>query len=332
MKIALILTVRNEERLLRQNLLYHRAIGVEKVYVYFDKTTDAGKESIKDFPFVEMSDSVPASNFLQLSYLKKFTSQANEHHTARQCLNTFDASVKAEKEGFNWLISLDADELITTGIEKISNLEFFFSQISADYNAVKFPVREVLQAKKYYLNVFAEETRFKSRPRFKRYFQNIFKRFHNPVTGKHEKYIYWYGHHVGKMAIRLNKGLIPFNVHRFTNHRGEKPNTVVKGLLLHYHSYDATDFVKKYKNFSSHPSTYLSGRNVEKLKMFLIEIVNNCGKSKAELEDYFENNLMFKRKDILKLRQNRVYFIFKRNAPVLTDITSVQNVFKKLKM
>ena len=79
------------------------------------------------------------------------------------------------------------------------------------------------------------------------------------------------------MAIRLNKGLIPFNVHRFTDDKGEKPRTEIKGMLLHYHSFDATDFVKKYENFKSHPITYLSGRKVEKLKMLLIAVVNKCG-------------------------------------------------------
>src|SRR5690606_37781371 len=107
---------------------------------------------------------------------------------------------------------------------------------------------------------------------------------YNPATGNYEKYLYWYGHHAGKMAIRLNKGLIPLNVHRFTNREGKKPETAVKGLLLHYHSFDTTDFVKKYENFISHPSTYLSGRKVEKLKLFLITVVNKCGMSRTELE------------------------------------------------
>ncbi len=330
MKIALVLTVRNEERLLRQNLLYHQAIGVEKVYVYFDNTSDNGKESIRDLQFVEIRDSVSAGDFQQHSYLEKFTSQAGEHHTARQCLNTFDASIKAGEEGCSWLISLDADELIVTGERGISDLHSFFQSINPEINAVKFEVREVLQAKKWYKNVFAEETRFKTQRKFKRNFKNIFKQLYNPATGNYEKYMYWYGHHAGKMAIRLRKSLIPLNVHRFVNREGKKPETAVKGFLLHYHSFDSTDFIKKYQNFDSHPSTYLSGRKVEKLKMFLITVVNTCGMGKTDLEEYFENNLMFKEKEIEKLRRNRTYLIFKREMPVLKEITSVKEVIKKL--
>lgn len=330
MRIAIVLTVKNEERLLRNNLLYHKMIGVEKVYVYFDGTTDNGKVSIQDLDSVEIKNSVATKDFKHLPFLEKFTTQAAEHHTGRQCLNTFDASQKAEKEGYNWLISLDADELLVTRENEVPDLKSFFKKISPEFNAVRFTVREVLQAKKYYQNVFAEETRFKTKRHFRKYYKNIFKKIYNPNSGKYDKYLYWYGHHAGKMAIRLNRGLIPLNVHRFTDQLGTKPKTDVKGMLLHYHSFDATDFVKKYENFNSHPNTYLSGRKVEKLKLLLIAVVNKSGMTSLELEDYFERNLMFKEKEILKLWRNRVWFFLKRETPVLTEITAVQKTFKEI--
>ena len=196
---------------------------------------------------------------------------------------------------------------------------------------MRFSVREVLQAKKYYQNVYSEETRFKTQRSFKRYFQNIYKKIYNPLTGEYEKYIYWYGHHAGKMAIRLNRGLIPLNVHRFTDQKGKKPETRLKGLLLHYHSYDTSDFIKKYKNFESHPDTYLSGRKIENLKMLLIKVVNHCGLTDSQLEEYFENNLMYNEKEIKKLWYNRYFRIFRRDKPALTEITAVQKTFNKIR-
>ena len=330
MNIGLVVTVRDEERLLRHNLLYHHYIGVEKAYVYFDGTKDNGRQSIEDLSFVEMCDSVSAEKYKKYSFLDKFTSQAGEHHTARQCLNIFDASVKAEKEGFNWLISLDADELVVTELNQLSNLKTFFKKINSEYDAVKFEVREVLQAQNYYQNVFAEETRFKAVHKQKRYSQNIFKKFYNPDTNSYEKFRFWYGHHAGKMAVRLNRGLIPYNVHRFIDKSGNKPNTELAGWLLHYHSFDAEDFIKKYKNFSTHPDTYLSGRKVENLKLLLIAIVNHYGMTVKDLELYFEKNMMFSKQEVTKLWKNRYYFFFKRKKPVIMEITSVQQVFKKM--
>src|SRR5690554_8106860 len=89
MKIALVLTVKNEFRLLRNNLLYHKAIGVDRAFVYFDNTTDNGRESIADLDFATISDSVSPGKYAHLKYLHKFNSHAAEHHTARHCLNPF---------------------------------------------------------------------------------------------------------------------------------------------------------------------------------------------------------------------------------------------------
>jgi hypothetical protein len=39
-KIALVMTIRNEERALRSNLLYHHALGVDTAFVHSDGSTD----------------------------------------------------------------------------------------------------------------------------------------------------------------------------------------------------------------------------------------------------------------------------------------------------
>lgn len=330
MKIALVLTVNNEERLLRPNLLYHHAIGIDKAWVYFDGTTDSGKESIKDLPFVELQDSVDVEDYNQFGFLGKFTSQAKEHHTARQCLNTWNAIQNAENEGYDWLISLDADELVVTELEEISNLKAFLNTMPVEVDAVNLKVREVLQAKKNYGLVFKEETRFKTIRNFKRYSQNIFRKFFNPETGSFEKFVYWYGHHTGKMAIRLNRELIPHNPHRFVKKDEGEIRISSAGFLLHYHAYDAQDFIKKYQNFKLHPKNYLSGRRVEDIKQLFIRVVNRSELKEKDLKDYFENYLMFTEKDIKKLYQNRVYGIFPRKIPVLNNITSVAKTFKEL--
>jgi hypothetical protein len=217
-----------------------------------------------------------------------------------------------------------------TELQQLSNLKNFFKKINSDYDVVKFEVREVIQARNHYQNVFEEETRFKAVHKQKRYSQNIFKKFYNPETNSYEKFRFWYGHHAGKMAVRLNRGLIPYNVHRFIDKSGNKPNTELAGWLLHYHSFDAEDFIKKYKNFSSHPNTYLSGRKVENLKLLLIAVVNHCGMTVEDLELYFEKNMMFSKQEISNLWKNRYYFIFKRKEPVIMEIESVQKAFKNI--
>ncbi len=330
MKLALVITVKNEERILRNNFLYHYQIGVDKIFVYFDGSTDFGRESVSDLKFVEVADSVSIKDYYEYEFLDKFTSQGGNHHTARQCLNTFDASQKAEKEGFDWLISIDADELVASSENDISNLKSFFSNIGPSVDAVNFKVKEVLQAKKRYNNVFAEETRFKTIRSFKRYSENIFRTFHDPSDGKYRKFVYWYGHNSGKSAIRLNRGIIPVNPHRYMKKNGGELHIKSLGLVLHYHAYDAADFIKKYKNFEKHPNNYLSGKKVEDIKLLFISVVNRSGLNEIELEDYFEKFLMFKEEEISNLKANRIYGIFPRKKPVLVEINGVAKVFKEL--
>ena len=329
MKIAVVLTVKNEKRLLRNNLLYHDAIGVDRIFLYFDNTTDHGKESISDLEFVTINDSVSAKKYGHLYYLEKFTSQAIEHHTARQCLNTFDAQQLCEKEGIDWLISLDADELICTHFIEPSNLKSFFKEIAENVEVVNFNTLEVLQQRESYGNVFLEETLFKQNRKLKNS-RAIYKKLFNPFTETSTKFSWWYGQHLGKGAIRIGRDIIPHNVHRFKRLDGSKTETVNKGNILHYHAYDAADFIKKFTNFRNRPNTFLSGNKVESIKLLLRDIVNTSGMDAAELKEYFKENLLFTEAEVQDLKKEKTYFLFKKLPSPITEIFSVQEVFKNI--
>ena len=158
MKIALVITVKNEERILRDNLIYHNALGISKAFVYLDKSTDGTKESIQDLDFVTISDSVVKEKYASLEYLHKFIATYETHHTARQCLNTFDAKQSCQLLGIDWLISIDADELIVLNrkIFEFNSLPNFFTILNSDVDEVNFKTFEVVAKEKKYNNVFAE--------------------------------------------------------------------------------------------------------------------------------------------------------------------------------
>lgn len=328
MTIALVLTVKNEARLLRNNLLYHKAVGLCHAFVYFDDSTDGGKKSIADLEFVTLQDSVSAEKYSGNPYLKKFTSQAKEHHTARQCLNTYDALAQSKKLGYDWLISIDADELVATTVHAVSNLSDFFNKVPTNVTVVNFETREALQRKPRYDSVFAEETLFKTQPNYDSRFKNITKKIYNPFTKQKESFSYWYGQYLGKGAIRVKNELIPHNVHRYRHQDGTKPLQLNAGYLLHYHAYDADDFIKKFTNFSNRPTTYLSGTKVQRLKLLLRDVVNTSGMNQEALETYFKENVMFSKKEVQRLQKNRYLGFLKRTPPPLQEITTVQQVFR----
>jgi hypothetical protein len=323
MKIALVITVKNEERLIRNHLLYHKAIGVDRAFVYFDNTTDNGRETIADLNFVTISNSVRAENYAHLNYLHKFTSQACEHHTARQCLNTYDAQTICESEKIDWLISIDADELITDSLEDSSNLKSFFKTVPHNIEVISFKTLEVLQRRMHYQNVFAEETLFK----FNRV--AFYKYINNPFNFTKLKSTWWYGHEVGKSAVRISSSVIPHNVHHFIRKDRSKPLRLFAGYLLHYHIYDANDFIKKFKNFANRPNTFLSGNKVVELKLLLRDVVNKLDLEEYELKNYYKENILFGAKSVIKFKIGRRYIFFKIKPKPLGEIKSVKKTFEK---
>ena len=170
MKIALVMTVKNEERLLLQNIYYHLAIGVEKIYIYFDGTTDNGPNLIKNIEGVEGNKSISATKYKSYNYLRKFNENAKEHHTARQCLNTFDALRKCKLENIDWLISLDADELMITNELGTESLQDFFNSYSGtNIELINLRPLEVIARRERYDQVMAEETLFKLKKTYKNF-------------------------------------------------------------------------------------------------------------------------------------------------------------------
>jgi len=63
MKIGLVTTVKNEQALLRRNLLYHHYLGVDEGYVYADDPADGTIQTVADLPFVRPRSTVPADRF-----------------------------------------------------------------------------------------------------------------------------------------------------------------------------------------------------------------------------------------------------------------------------
>lgn len=331
MKIAIVITAKNEARILRSNILYHKEIGVCKAFIYLDNTSDTGKSSISDIDIVEISDSV-VDEYHDIKILEKFNQKANKHHTARQCLNTYDALQKSKKLGIDWLISIDADELVITDKDEVSDLKSFFSALNDSVDLVNFKPYEILQDERSYNNVFAEASYFKVVHKFSRRIDRIYKSFYNPFDKSYIKFSYWYGQHLGKAALKVNskQEIIPKNVHRYVYVNGDEINKVSEKGMLHYHMFDAEDFIKKYRNFKDRPDHFLSGNKVESLKLLCREIVNSKHYSEEALNDYYESNVMFTKQEVSKMLANRNRFFLKRKEKAVIKITSVNKVFSKI--
>lgn len=332
MKVAVVMTVKNEARLLRQNVLYHLGIGVTKIFVYFDNTTDSGAQTLNDLDKVEMNQSVKSETYQNIPYLEKFWSNASEHHTARQCLNTYDALQKCKSQQIDWLISLDADELFLSSKDGLLTLQEFFheaNQRKAD--VIRLKPLEVVAKKNAYEHVMLEETLFKTQKNFQSKFDQIYHEIFDPYSKSHNKVSFWLGHTMGKSGIRVQSDVIPNNVHRFTAMSGEELRTINMGYLLHYHIYDYEDFIKKFQNFKEHPDTFLSGNKIEDLKSLWIKLVNDPNHSSDYLKSYFEENLLFGPAKLKRLQKTRLWNILKRKEAAVMTIDLPKRVLTSKK-
>ena len=323
--LSLVITVKNEWALLRWNLLYHHHLGVERVFVFDDGATDGTLDTIGDLPFVTVQPSVSPNLFGGQSAYEEFTSKAEEHHTARQNLNTLAAMELAKSIGFDWLIALDADELICPDIQHSypGHLLKFFGELPADIETVRFSTLEVTQRRLEYENVFAEETLFKKPNAQMR--RNIY----DPVHKKMLNINGFYGQTMGKSAIRLEVPAKPRTTHKFVALDGSTLNTLHKGFLLHYYCYSYQDFVRKYKNFALQPDEWISGNKIEPQRKLWRDLVNYSGYTDLELRHYYEQWMMMSETEINRLQNPRWLGIIPRK-PDLVQVTAARDVFKEI--
>ena len=114
-KFALTYTVKNESRLLPQANEYHPAAGCSRIYLFWDNTTDNAPELVAHYPQVVARKSFkPDELHDPPTWLAQILPAWDIELDVRKIANTYYAAQQAAKDGLEWLICIDADELILT--------------------------------------------------------------------------------------------------------------------------------------------------------------------------------------------------------------------------
>jgi hypothetical protein len=112
-KFALAYTVKNESRLLPSGIEYHLAAGCSRIYIFWDNTTDNAPELVAKYPQVIARKSYRPDELVDPpAWLARILPAWDIDLDVRKIANTYYATVEAAKEGIEWLVSIDADELI----------------------------------------------------------------------------------------------------------------------------------------------------------------------------------------------------------------------------
>ncbi len=325
MRIGLVTTVRNEQALLRRNLVYHHHLGVDVAYVYADDPADTTLETVRDLPFVCPRSTVPADKYRGHPAFADLA-ESYQYVPSRQVLNVFDAMGEARADELDWLFHLDPDELLCLDLEatRPGDLPARLSALPPGVEMVWFEPLEVVQTGSAYDNVFAEAVLFK-RP-----IRGIARTVDNPVTGSPVSISSYYGHVAGKSGVKLSADARPANPHRFVRADGASLSAETVGHLLHYFAYDFDDFHKKLLHMKSQSDVLRGGAQRTPQKRLWKAIMNGPDMSREALEDYYRRWVVFPPDLLDRWRGHGKFLGIPFRRPALVEVHAVQRAWPHL--
>jgi len=325
MGLGLVMTIRNERALLRRNLLYHRFAGVDKVFLYLDRCTDGSPETVDDLPFVQIAPTTDPETLRDRPGAEVYVENP-EQVTARQALNVIRALDLAAEEGLDWLMHIDADELVCPNAEAVDegDLKRFFESVDDDVESVQFPPYEVCARRLEYEDVFTEETLFTPPD------ASGTRTLYNPIDGSSIKADLTLGHHKGKSAVRVGPDVIPRGPHEFLHLDHRKPNTITRGLLLHFYLHSFSQFVQKFRNMVDRPNTWIRGQPIRPQKRLWRDMVNSGNFDDDELRDYFERWVLVTDDEVRRRRRGLRVCGIPLAKPTLVEIPAARRTFDSI--
>lgn len=289
-QLALVLCARNEERFLPAFLAYHRALGVDRAYVYLDRCTDRSRDHLARHDWVEVIERNQPDGTTQLSL----------HQMA--CAN--DALVRARAQEIPWLMMLDADEFAWGGdplprpcpawrrwlglpaatLAARGHLSRLIDGAAADTEMILLRTAEVV------VEAGREDLPFWTQHHFQTEVA-LHRPVLHPGTGEMRTLNRWLGHRLGKSIVRTACDVQAFDSHRWTRRQDRDiPDdlplrTEQHGWILHYVVTGPEHWRQKYLNLAYEPAHWLRGQPVDFPKQAWKEAAMRM--DEAEARDYF---------------------------------------------
>jgi hypothetical protein len=272
MKSAIVSTVKYPHNF-KTWLDYYFKIGIERIYIFIDDENDLETIKIcKSYSNVTYF----INNFKLLDYQKKLFSSTHfstlDEVMSRQIIACQTAIILARKESIEWLIHVDADELILIK-NNLDLKDILNSYYKKGEKYIKMVNYEIAPEHSNYGNCFLEGTKFKTKSGFVGY-----------ANGKSMVYI-------GDNSIIKVDG-----VHTFIT--PWKHITSKDFIVLHYISCNFEEFIKKYRILGSFGDSWWNNVPISiTFHKNSRDVVSGCKKSKEECENealkFYEKNHVY---------------------------------------
>jgi len=250
----MIIVVRDEEEFLRENLLYHRSLGVAGAYVFLDHSTDRSLEIARSLPWVRVEER-PRERGTHVTDL------------LRTCVR--ETLGRARADGFDWLLSIDADEFAAAGApgadwrgrvrrrspEDDPHLTRMLERVGPEVEIVRLTTRELVPRRGRRPHRFWEQVLFQRGA-------GVRRRIRDAAEGR-RRLVRWFGHQEGKTIVRTTAEVEPVTAHdwRPAASRGgagvlrEQPG----GWVYHYALTSPDHWLRKYRAIADSPDFWPSG-------------------------------------------------------------------------
>ena len=247
-KLALVSTVRDVAAVIDSFIRYHRAIGFDRLYLFFDDADDPAADQAEAYPEAVVWRRGPA-----LHRRWEQTRRYRSHHVgpfidtevqARQILNAAVALDLARAEGIDWLLHLDGDELFFPGAATLQ--DHFAGLDAAGLPGACYLNLEAIPEQETIADFFRTATLFKRN-----------RTGAAPLTPEQHALLasipqlpprFFHFYHGVKSAARVQAGLEPFGVHYFRLPTGALDHHATNGpVILHYACCGFDHFWNKYR-------------------------------------------------------------------------------------
>lgn len=309
MSFAVVITIKNEARLIRDNVLFHRHMGASAVFVYDDGCTDNSVETLDGIDIVVTRKSItteelPAlpswASTIDIGYFgAEFRDLTNPN--ARLCANCLHALHLARERNIEWLIFIDADEFVAPRDQLRQNrLVDFFASVPKDFDVVRFLPLEVLPVSSVVGRAVKECIYFKQFDYFRSNASRSSYMLYDEFTGEEFVQFGLLGDSRGKTAARTSAPVLPCNNHWFSQPFTARELIVGLGVcaLIHYFSYDSEDFVKKNSNFSAQADFFRPNVPTTRHKQLWRRMAGDPAIGGAGLRSHFEKWIVNSRDDL----------------------------------
>jgi hypothetical protein len=231
-RVALVSTMLRPGPPLRSFLEYHLRAGISRIYLFLEDGEDEALATAARYPQVRtvVTDEAFRRTQQDSPLWERFASHLLTEVMARQCLNAQTALKWGMEEGIDWVLHLDADELLWPGDQALrTNLGVYFARLPNDVGQVLFLNYEAVP------ETYEVDDHFRDVTLFKRPVPLCDSATLRGWLAEAQRRSWFVGYAQGKAAVRLAPGAQADSVHEFGVSR-RYPYTVsaLDPMVLHY--------------------------------------------------------------------------------------------------